>query len=236
MIKSVITSIGIIEYEFKHSKSRRMTIKVKNDGSVVVLSPASIPIYQVEDFIKSRAKWILSHVSQNKINYEKLQTAVLDKIYILGEGYEICFENTTNIGYSFVGSKVILYGDRDKAKKKKKKDICLKAKEYLTNRFYFIKEELGINEDIKLEIRNVKSVWGSFNLSKKLMKLATRLIVRDKNTIDSVIYHEFAHLKVQNHQKQFYKLLLLYCPNYYEWQKGLKNSNFVLMDKFILGK
>ena len=86
------------------------------------------------------------------------------------------------------------------------------------------------------EIRNVKSVWGSFNLSKKLMKLATRLIVRDKNTIDSVIYHEFAHLKVQNHQKQFYKLLLLYCPNYYEWQKGLKNSNFAMMDKFILGK
>ena len=204
MIRKIITDFGVIEYNLKNTTSKRITVKIKNDGSVSVLSHSSVPIAQTEKFITSKAEWIVKNVQLCKQKYAMLNSSTLDS--------------------------------SEKAKIKLKKLLFNFAKSYFLTRFNAIKSEIGVQEDIGLSVRNVKGWWGSCDYIKKIIKLSLRLIARDVNSIDSVIYHEFAHLKIHNHQKQFYSVLLSYCPNYYSYKKQLSDSKFDLSDKYILGK
>lgn len=236
MKRKIETDFGVIEFEHKTSKSRRMTIKIKNDGSVVVLSPQMVSMSAVADFVKSRAKWITFHSAKNKEKFELLQNSELDKIYILGKQFDILWFDETKVDFMLEDGKLLLFGDKEKALNLFKIYLFDFAKSYFAKRFNSIYEELKIADVIKLEVKSVKSIWGSYNTQKHIMKLSFRLISRDPRCIDSVIYHEFAHTKVANHQKEFYSVLLSFCPQYYVWQRGLKADCYGLTDKFILGK
>ena len=218
MIRKIVTDFGVIEYNLKNTTSKRITVKIKNDGSVSVLSHSSVPIAQTEKFITSKADWIVKNVQLCK------------------QKYPICYIPAGQIKVAFRDGVIILWGESEKAKIKLKKLLFNFAKSYFLTRFNAIKSEIGVQEDIGLSVRNVKGWWGSCDYIKKIIKLSLRLIARDVNSIDSVIYHEFAHLKIHNHQKQFYSVLLSYCPNYYSYKKQLSDSKFDLSDKYILGK
>ena len=236
MIRKIVNDFGVIEYNLKNTTSKLITVKIKNDGSVSVLSHSSVPIAQTEKFITSKADWIVKNVQLCKQKYAMLNSSTLDSIYILGKKYPICYIPAGQIKVAFRDGVIILWGESEKAKIKLKKLLFNFAKSYFLTRFNAIKSEIGVQEDIGLSVRNVKGWWGSCDYIKKIIKLSLRLIARDVNSIDSVIYHEFAHLKIHNHQKQFYSVLLSYCPNYYSYKKQLSDSKFDLSDKYILGK
>ena len=72
---------------------------------------------------------------------------------------------------------------------------------------------------VKLNIKAVKtgafkSYWGS--CSAGIIKLNERLVLSPPNTIDSIIYHELAHILVPNHSKDFYTVLEKIYPAYYK--------------------
>lgn len=236
MIKSVITDYGIVNFEYKVAKSNKITIKIKNDGSVRVLAPAIVNYSRVENFVKSRAKWVVTNSQKYKQKFETLANSSFDSIYIFGQNYPIIYCDCEKVKISFFNNNIYLFGNREKVLKKFKKTLFNFAKDYLFERFNIIKNELEIKDEIAFAVKNVKTWWGSYNAKNKMIKLSFRLITRDKACIDSVIYHEFAHCKVLNHQKEFYKVLLTYCPQYYTLKKALKDSKFDISDKFILDK
>lgn len=70
-------------YILKNSlKSKRITIRIKSDGIVVVSKPKSITIKQVEDFIFQKREWIKKHLddinSRPKIVREKISKEDFD--------------------------------------------------------------------------------------------------------------------------------------------------------------
>lgn len=235
MQKRVFTKYGIIEFDFKRTKSKKISIKIKNDGSVSVTAPAVVSYFEVEAFVVSRAEWIISTSSKFKEKYLQLQNSELDKIFILGKCYQLIFVGGDKVKAFERDGVIYLFGEKDKAKRKLWLELKKFANYYLYKRFIAIKQEIGITEDIHFAMRNVKTWWGSYNITKHIVKLSFRLIARDKDAIDSVIYHEFAHLKIHNHQKEFYKVLLGFCPDYYSLKSKLKNEVYLLTDKFILG-
>ena len=74
-----------------------------------------------------------------------------------------------------------------------------------------------------LKIRKMKSRWGSCNYTNKIITLSTHLIYCTEEQIEYVIIHEFSHLIVPNHSKDFYRVLTEFCPNYKEIRKELSN-------------
>lgn len=237
MNKFITTNFGTIEYEFKRSKSkRRISIKVKNDGKVVLSAPNGVPIREAEEFLLSKAKWVTFHSNKSRREYQRLQSAELDFIYILGKPYAILYKDGEKANVCFKQGKIVLIGEKTDALNLLKESIVQFADKYFSERFKQIAYKLKVGENFKQVTRNVKSVWGSCDVKRKIIKLSVRLIAREQKVVDSVIYHEFAHIAVQNHQREFYDLLLTYCPNYFEYQKGLKNACYALTDKFILGK
>ena len=109
----------------------------------------------------------------------------------------------------------------------KTKLVCF-AKQYLAQRAYELQKQIGEKSAVVVEVKKVRSWWGCYSVKNKKIKLSARLIAREKTSIDSVIFHEFAHIKVQNHQKAFYKVLLSYCPNYYSFKKALSDIKRIL--------
>lgn len=73
----------------------------------------------------------------------------------------------------------------------------------------------------QLKMRKMTSCWGSCNYVKNIITLNTNLIYCSKEQIYYVIVHEFAHLIVHNHSKEFYKIVEKYCKNYKEIRKQL---------------
>ena len=53
-----------------------------------------------------------------------------------------------------------------------------------------------------------------------------KLAKYDIKYILSVIYHECAHFKIQNHQEEYYKYLESIYPNYRKVQKELRSIKY----------
>ncbi|MCM1197024.1 MAG: M48 family metallopeptidase, partial [Roseburia sp.] len=74
--------------------------------------------------------------------------------------------------------------------------------------------------------KNVKGYYGECFSKKNLIILSTKLAKYDLKYILSVIYHECAHFKYQNHQKEFYDYLEERYPNYQKVQRELRKIRY----------
>ena len=77
--------------------------------------------------------------------------------------------------------------------------------------------------DPDLKIKKMKTRWGVCNIKKKQVTLNIELFRYDMECLDYVIVHELSHFLVQNHSKDFWKVVEKYCPNYKEIRKKLRS-------------
>lgn len=76
---------------------------------------------------------------------------------------------------------------------------------------------------IPLKLRRMKRTWGNCS-SSGVIKLNTHLIKAPLPVLDSVIAHEFCHLKEMNHGKKFYALLTQLNPNWQQDRTQLRSE------------
>lgn len=91
-------------------------------------------------------------------------------------------------------------------------------------RVYDLFQKYKINKP-SLKLRKMKSRWGSCNYVKGIITLNTNLIYCTKEQISYVIVHEFSHLLVHNHSKDFYKVVEIYVPDYNRIRKEMNKIN-----------
>lgn len=77
----------------------------------------------------------------------------------------------------------------------------------------------------KVVIKDQKTRWGSCS-KKGNINLNWRLIMAPLHVIDYVVVHQLCHLKVMNHSKDFWNLVVSILPDYHESRKWLNvNGN-----------
>lgn len=78
-----------------------------------------------------------------------------------------------------------------------------------------------------ISLSSAESKWGSCSHDNKLM-FNWRLIMAPIPVIDSVIFHELAHILEKNHTKKFWRRVTMWCPEYEEHKAWLdKNGNML---------
>jgi predicted metal-dependent hydrolase len=78
----------------------------------------------------------------------------------------------------------------------------------------------------EVRIKEQETRWGSYSKRTNRINLNFRLLFAPQEIIDSVIVHELAHIKVQDHSKRFWDLVLSAIPDYKAKRKWLrKNGN-----------
>ena len=100
-----------------------------------------------------------------------------------------------------------------------KAEFVIKAVESCKNRIE-TKSEYKIDRP-RIKFRKMKSRWGSCNFVKCVITLNTNLIYCTEEMIYYVIVHEFSHLVVPNHSKDFYKVVERFCPDYKRIRKAM---------------
>ena len=99
--------------------------------------------------------------------------------------------------------------------------------EYINSEFLRVYDLFKKYEILKpvLKLRKMKSRWGSCNFVKGIITLNTNLIYCTKEQISYVIVHEFSHLLVHNHSKDFYNVVEIYVPEYKRIRKEMNKIN-----------
>lgn len=80
----------------------------------------------------------------------------------------------------------------------------------------------------RITIRNQRSKWGSCS-GKGNLNFNCLLMLTPPEVIDSVVVHELCHRKEMNHSDRFYAEVLRVFPDYWEWDKWLKENGDILM-------
>lgn len=102
-----------------------------------------------------------------------------------------------------------------------------KALEVIPERVKYFAPLVGVTYG-RITIRNQRSKWGSCS-SKGNLNFNCLLMLAPPEVIDSVVVHELCHRKEMNHSDRFYAEVLRVFPDYYKWDKWLKDNGSILM-------
>lgn len=205
-----------INYQVFFKNIKHMYLRIEN-GQIVVTCNKKTKKKTIEAFINNKKSWILSRLTVEPIFlYSK------KSMFFLGEKFSVIINEKQKKYICFENNKFIINKNTIDKKLIEKFYINLtiiKAKEILNkNSFnYFEANNLIIKSQL------MKSRLGSCNRRKKIIKLNSILTRFDLKYLEMVLYHELAHLKINNHSHLFYQELISIYPNYQKNHKQLNN-------------
>ena len=220
-------------YELSRKPVKNINLRVHSDLRITVSANKSVSIERINDFILSKADWILSALDKFESKREKLLNTD-DFFYLWGEKLKLTVteavrnsitsnENEVIITLkclSDVNAKNTLINEFYKSECKQKiTSICEKV--------YRICKISGLQfPDIKF--RNMKSRWGSCNTQKKILTFNTALARLPLACAEYVVFHEFTHFLHPDHSKAFYTQLEAYMPNWKDCKRLLNEKSALL--------
>lgn len=99
----------------------------------------------------------------------------------------------------------------------------------IPERVKFYAPKVGVTYG-RITIRNQRSKWGSCS-SKGNLNFNCLLMLTPPEVLDSVVVHELCHRKEMNHSEKFYAEVLRVFPDYWKWDKWLKENGDQIMLK-----
>ena len=90
---------------------------------------------------------------------------------------------------------------------------------------------VGVNYG-RITIRSQRSRWGSCS-SKGNLNFNCLLMLAPPEVLDSVVVHELCHRREMNHSERFYAEVVRVFPEYWQWNKWLKENGKLLMARMV---
>lgn len=223
-----------IPYKVIYSSRRTLAISIARDASVTVRAPYRTALKSITKFVNDKSDWILKHT-------DRLKEAALERpkrLYVDGEihlfrGTGLVLEiNRSAKPYCRFCSGSIELGTPQPDNCDMSRRILYAG--YRREARTIFKEVLDqvLNEKSsygfrisKLNIRTMKSRWGSCCSSKGVISLNTELIRLPERFTRYVILHELSHLRHNNHGAGFYGLLAELYPEWSIARKELRGYN-----------
>ncbi|MCD7843372.1 MAG: M48 family metallopeptidase [Clostridiales bacterium] len=105
--------------------------------------------------------------------------------------------------------------------------LANQAVKVIPERVRYYAPKIGVTYG-RITIRNQRSKWGSCS-SKGNLNFNCLLMLAPPEVLDSVVVHELCHRKEMNHSDRFYAEVLRVFPDYWKWDKWLKENGAALM-------
>ncbi len=172
---------------------KNVNIRIKPDNIIYVSKPAYISQESLVKYLIDKESWIIKQASRVNKTHDKRSNYI-------GEESVIIFDE--------------VYKTKDVDGLEK---ILL---EYIqsTRAFY----DSLLKKQPNIQIKRLKGKWGYCVPSKNLLVFNLNLVHYPKEVIDYVILHEYTHLEIPNHSKEFYDFIEKVMPNYKERIKYLR--------------
>lgn len=204
---------------------KNVHLKVYRDLKVVLSVPLDVPQDWVEKFLSQKIDWITKQIAKFKQssgynNLTNLKNG--SSTQLLGKDMRILkkveshnsveidekniFLNLKDIGDEVLSRKLLEKWWRDKAS-----EVYSQEVDNLYNRVF---RKYSIEKPI-VQIKKMKTLWGSCTPAKNKITLNEYLLKADLRCIQYVVLHELTHLMYPYHNKDFYEFLTIQMP---DWQ------------------
>jgi predicted metal-dependent hydrolase len=207
-----IEGIGSVNIT-RRSGTKRISLRIKPDGSVQVSHPWFASHKEVIGFVIQHTEWIITH--QKKVAEKQIFYPVNRSISTKKHTIQLLQVEQGKLKAGIKGNLVVLTipeeldGKSEQVQgfiKKVITEVCRKeAKEHLPQRTSELATLHGFHFQ-KIFIKNLKSKWGSCSSTGNI-NLNLSLMLLPDHLIDYIILHELAHTREHNHGAGFWKLL-----------------------------
>lgn len=182
---------------------------------------------------KMSLDFILKKVYSNfDYYYEKAIKKEEDQLSLWGKNYQLELVNSPNFKYDIKDNKIIVKTNKTDYHLVKEKILTNELIKYLNNNKKVISENLKKHKyyEVPLKFKLLKSKYGSYNQNKnnEYIVLNVFLATLEKEFSLYVLYHEYVHQKIKNHQKEFYTNLDVLFPKHRKYQKKLKDIRLII--------
>jgi len=189
-------------------RARRMNLRVKNVGEIVLTLPLRSKESEGIDFVRANSKWLERKLSEPRTNPSLEQ--------YFSKGGKVSLDNETRTVFMSLNARPRrrswstktegeLHLSLDPLAPIENQLLSLLrslAKDWLPPRVHDLAEFAG-EEVQKIRVGDQKSRWGSCS-SKGTISLNWRLLLLRIDLQDYVIFHELAHLRHMNHSPAFW--------------------------------
>ncbi len=218
----------VIEYVISRRAKKYMHISIKEDGVIYVSAPKRVPNYQIENFILSQIDWIRTQKMNQNTKKNILENegkfwyhGVCYTVYIeLASCNQICFDD-----------KVMKIKIKDIEKiyveKVVQKWLLREAEKLYTNttqKYLLTLKDYALPMP-KIQIRKMKTRWGSCIPVKKKIALNISLMYVPIPCMEYVVLHELVHFIEANHGKNFYNIIEKIMPDW-KTRKKILNKEY----------
>ena len=200
-------------------KTRRTTLRIRK-GKITVSSPLFESTGRILSFVREKEGFI------RKGLYRQLysrKSALIDfskngRGYFLGQPCDVIIQHAGKGTCRFENGNLIISGPSETARSNAFKRFAQGVLDELIDDF---RRQLSYPvKDYTLNYRFYTSRWGCCK-GKKEIVINLWCVAMPPEAIKYIFYHELAHLKISNHQKEFYSHLAQLYPGY---KTGLKMS------------
>lgn len=220
-----------IEFELTRKDVKYINLRVNKHGKVVVSASKKVPLSVIEEFVASKALWIITHLAE----IEQLRQSIHSMgfydgktLYFLGEAYKLVL--LKGAPHITMQERHILMSTQCTTEHALREEYLLWLKkqalpkfEEIMTRILPLVEPYGISRPI-IQVRNMKTLWGSCTTGGNSIRLNLQLIKAKETCIEQVLLHELLHFQFKNHGKEFYAALSGLMPDWKARKKELESN------------
>ncbi len=214
-----------IRFSLEQKPRKALRISVMPNLSVGVSAPNNFSIEKVLKKVQRRAPWIAKQIDYFS-SFLPMETARKfisgETHYYYGRQYRLKVARSNKQNVKLNGKYIYVYSLRPESQPRTRRLVYEWYRSHAQNMFEIIAkrcherlEKYGIKLPA-INVKAMKSRWGSCVHTKGRIGLNTELIKAPSHCIEYVIMHEMCHLKYPNHTKKFYNFLSLVMP---DWER-----------------
>ncbi len=215
-----------MKYELIRKRVKNVNMRVKADGIVYVSANTRISVKRIEEILIEKADQILNAAEHIKEREQRSEISS-EKMRWLGTEYPVRIIYSSRECVTLEESELRVFTNHpDEAE-----DMLLK---WASDRFMDLIKEL--NTEVRktlteagltppptmITIKDMKSRWGSCSYTRGRISINFRLMAYPRETVLSVLWHEYSHYWHHDHSDRFYAFLEKYFPEYHKWNSLLK--------------
>jgi predicted metal-dependent hydrolase len=207
------------------TKRKSIALIIKPDGRLVVRAPIRISNADIKHLVKQKERWIREKQKQVKDKTTQSKPKIYmdgEEFLYLGKSYNL--KIVADLNPALVLSRKFYLSRRalPKAESVFTEWYREQARAVITERVKLYAARHGFKYR-KIRITSARTRWGSCS-SMGNLNFTWRLVMAPPEVVDYVVVHELAHLRVNNHSKEFWKQVERIMPDYKQRLKWLKEN------------
>lgn len=216
-----------MEFELiRSARRRRVAFRFEEEGKLVVLAPAELPLPEIERIVELNALKIRSWRRRSLF-----RPAAPVKGFTEGELFPL-FDRQYPLHLSsrlllFDNAFLVMRGTQEEIKAQLETLYRRLARQLLPEKCAQFAKVMGV-EPASVGITGAETRWGSCS-SRKHLSFCWKLMLVPEKLADYVVCHELAHLREMNHSSRFWAVVASVIP---DWKERRAQLNAFPVIKF----